>query len=87
MTDELDKAIKKTREATKKDIEIARLRKALEPFAQHVGKSGSVVTLQIGKDTWTGTLTTDDFEEAYEACHSDNPTYQEWKKKNGLTPS
>lgn len=43
---------------------IRALREALKPFAQHVGKSGEQVTLTIGKDTWTETLTTDDFERA-----------------------
>jgi hypothetical protein len=43
---------------------VERLREALRPFARHVGKSGEKVTLSIGKDTWTATLTTDDFERA-----------------------
>ena len=34
---------------------------ALRPFASHVGKSGSVVKLSIGDDTWTHSLTTEHF--------------------------
>lgn len=47
--------------------------KALRPFAQHVGKSGEQVTLTIGKDTWTGTLTTVDFERARTAMRGAAP--------------
>jgi len=42
---------------------------ALMPFAQHVGKSGALVTLKIGADTWTGTLETKHFEKATELVH------------------
>lgn len=42
---------------------------ALIPFAQHVGKSGALVTLKIGNDTWTGTLETKHFERASELVH------------------
>jgi hypothetical protein len=41
---------------------------ALKPFAGHVGKSGECVTLIIGKDTWTASLTTDDFKRASDVC-------------------
>jgi hypothetical protein len=37
---------------------------ALKPFASHVGKSGSVVKLSIGDDTWTHSLTTEHFHRA-----------------------
>lgn len=42
---------------------------ALMPFAQHVGKSGALVTLKIGNDTWTGTLETKHFEKAAKLVH------------------
>lgn len=43
---------------------VRELYEALRPFAAHVGKGGSVVTLTIGNDTWTHSLKTDDFERA-----------------------
>jgi hypothetical protein len=52
---------------------------ALRPFAGHVGKAGEKVTLTIGKDSWTGTLTTDDFERVRSALLAAGVISQELK--------
>lgn len=59
---------------------IADLEAALAPFARHVGKRGSTVTLTIGDDTWTGTLTTDDFERAADTFNMRDEAYRNWKE-------
>jgi hypothetical protein len=43
-------------------VAVPKMVEALLPFARYVGKSGAKVTLTIGDDTWSGTLTTADFE-------------------------
>lgn len=44
----------------------ARMAEALRPFASHVGKRGTKITLTWGVDTWTDTLKPDDFYRASE---------------------
>ena len=56
----------------------AKLRTALLPFARHVGKVDALVILKIGADTWTGTLTGQDFANAYHEVNLANPKYREW---------
>ncbi len=55
------------------------LENALRPFITHIGKSGAQVTLKIGKDTWTGTLTTAHFEAAYDVYMMKHESYRGWK--------
>lgn len=66
----------KTIEALQADN--AKLRTALLPFARHVGKVDALVILKIGADTWTGTLTGQDFANAYHEVNLANPKYREW---------
>ena len=53
-----------------RDQMIRELYEALRPFASHVGKSGSVVTLTLGNDKWTGTLKTEHFQRAFMAVRN-----------------
>ena len=56
----------------------AKLRTALLPFARHIGKVDALVILKIGADTWTGTLTGQDFANAYHEVNLADPKYREW---------
>lgn len=56
----------------------AKLRAVLAPFARHIGKVDALVTLKIGDATWTGTLTGQDFANAYHEVNLADPKYREW---------
>jgi len=65
------------------EVRVVLLERALSPFARHIGKDGAPITLTIGDDTWTGTLTTDDFYLAYDAYHMKYEKYRTWKAECG----
>ena len=65
------------------EARITELEKALKPFARHVGKIDALVTLKIGDDTWTGTLTGADFANASHALSLRNQHYRAWLAAKG----
>ena len=60
------------------------LEEALRPFAKHIGKVDAPVTLKIGDDTWTDTLTGQDFADASHVLNLRNPNYVAWLKERGF---
>ena len=75
-TDRIEQAAPDVREVL--EARIAQLEKALEPFASHIGKVDAPVTLTIGKSTWTGTLTGQDFANASHVLNLRRESYRQW---------
>ena len=65
------------------EARITELEKALKPFARHIGKIDALVTLKIGDDTWTGTLTGADFANASHVLSLRNQPYRAWLAAKG----